>query len=332
MSLYNQDAKCQSFPPSIPLQSPTAGLEHGLEHEGLAGCQYRDYSSHYASHSQFYHPETQRRRHQHPDDFWYAHSHQSRLAGDHDQHQQQQPHPSSVGSVALHEEYGNRVGPGHHFSEGTRGLSRDDGCSMTNVDRDYPPVQETWQEFPYRRQPATDAPHSDPPPPPPPPTSSSPTTHTHCTAREEVSAIDLIKRSRGDKEEEMHSREERERGSEDPVAPVPPWMQHGAYPAAVVREEVGRMEGRGGKERDRERVGYEEVQEDAGRGGRVKEKGAVWEETPLVSEYESSFVAEVQKFLRRNVEMVNTLTEKNLTMEVVPTLHNLKSEESCELM
>ena len=48
--------------------------------------------------------------------------------------------------------------------------------------------------------------------------------------------------------------------------------------------------------------------------------------------YENSFVAEVRRFVQRNSEMFDIVTEEKLTTEVVPTLHNLKSEESCKLL
>lgn len=55
------------------------------------------------------------------------------------------------------------------------------------------------------------------------------------------------------------------------------------------------------------------------------------EEEEEVGQYESSFVAEVQKFVQRNSETFNIVTKEILTMETTPTLHNLKSEASCEL-
>ena len=60
----------------------------------------------------------------------------------------------------------------------------------------------------------------------------------------------------------------------------------------------------------------------------VEERG---EQALAVGGYENSFVGEVQKFVQRNSETFDIITEKELTVEPLPTLHNLKSEESCEL-
>ena len=54
------------------------------------------------------------------------------------------------------------------------------------------------------------------------------------------------------------------------------------------------------------------------------------EEEEGMREYEGSFVAEVRRFVHRHSVMFDIVTDERLAMETVPTLHNLKSEESCE--
>lgn len=180
----------------------------------------------------------------------------------------------------------------------------------------------------------------------------------HCTT-EKVSAVDLIRLSQADEEigktshREIPAEGNWQRRLVEPAHPIPPWLQQRVNdPAMCDSGRQGREEGGTQGEvrgppynaesaefaRTEETKKPEEIEEwvkvEVGR-ERVKERGELagehFGEDHAVSAYESSFVAEVQKFVQRNSEMFNIITEKELTMEVVPTLHNLKSKESCEL-
>ena len=176
-----------------------------------------------------------------------------------------------------------------------------------------------------------------------------------------MSAIDLIKSSRGEVEPHAPWKEEEEEeeikeggmmeGSHSThVAP------HGTHSADVsssvdklsqdVRsgpymEEVdqgtvtatGQVVSGADAQGHMERLGEEEVEEEAVQmreeGGWVEEREG-GEEGDAVTEYESSFAAEVHKFVQRNANIFNIIAEKAVSMETVPTLHNLKSDASCE--
>ena len=95
------------------------------------------------------------------------------------------------------------------------------------------------------------------------------------------------------------------------------------------REEEGEMEEwkDTGQERDKEWAGEAEVGEEE-RG--EEERGGGSEEAVTVSGYENSFVGEVWKFVQRQADLFNIITETNTPLQLEPTLHNLKSEAKCE--
>ena len=129
--------------------------------------------------------------------------------------------------------------------------------------------------------------------------------------------------------EEMEAEDTLQGGSVEPSHPLPPWLQHRDGDLGICDSGYqGREErGEGAREmtpRDKDLgAPREEDKTEAGLTG-----GG--EQLQDVLEYESSFVAEVQKFVQRNSDMFDIVTEKDLVMEATPTLHNLKSEESCE--
>lgn len=71
----------------------------------------------------------------------------------------------------------------------------------------------------------------------------------------------------------------------------------------------------------------DKLRNEAGIGGATGGGEQVQDESPVL-EYEASFMAKVQKFVQRNSDMFDIITEKDLVVEATPTLHNLKSEES----
>ena len=90
----------------------------------------------------------------------------------------------------------------------------------------------------------------------------------------------------------------------------------------LVKQDEG--EARGGVD-----IGKERVEET--RGQLLKHSTEEEEEEEEgMREYEGSFVAEVRRFVHRHSVMFDIVTDERLAMETVPTLHNLKSEESCE--
>ena len=147
-------------------------------------------------------------------------------------------------------------------------------------------------------------------------------------------------------------REEGEGGREiwprDPMKPAaPPWLQQrgsvddrgreereregeGRQPLLETVSEVSRREDTMKKcAKSEEGVKVELAREVSGEEVSCEEEEEV--EECAVVDYENSFVGEVQKFVQRNSKMFDIATEKDLTIEPLPTLHNLKSEESCEL-
>lgn len=155
------------------------------------------------------------------------------------------------------------------------------------------------------------------------------------SANERVSSVDLIKSSQTDTETSPQEREAEvslQRGSAEPTHPLPPWLQHReSDPGMCDRGYQGREEEGGSVGHQDKSAGVhreEEIEDDklgneVGMGGVT---GGGYESAVL--EYEASFVAEVQKFVQKNSDMFDIITEKDLVVEATPTLHNLKSEES----
>ena len=147
------------------------------------------------------------------------------------------------------------------------------------------------------------------------------------SATESVSAVDLIKGYRTDDgdetgtpelfEEESNPAEEREQSADS--KPPPPRLDG--------EERDGK---RGSKvtdvtaERGREvRAADEEKAEE-------KEKEEMEEEED--EKYEDSFVAEVRRFVQRTAETFDLVTKEELVSDRGLTLHNFRSEDSCELL
>ena len=146
---------------------------------------------------------------------------------------------------------------------------------------------------------------------------------------ESVSAVDLIKGYRTDDgdetgtpelfEEESKPAEEREQSADS--KPPPPWLD--------------------GEERDGERASQvTDVTAERGREVRAadeekkEEKAEEKEEMEEGEEekYEDSFVAEVRRFVQRTAETFDLVTKEELVSDRGPTLHNFRSEDSCELL
>ena len=116
-----------------------------------------------------------------------------------------------------------------------------------------------------------------------------------------MSAVDLIKGCQTDKGGETSAeqlKQPAEEGESQVMRPTPnpppPWLQEGERESSSVGEHTAVME----EEEDN---------------------------------YQDSFVAEVRRFVQRNSEMFDLVTKEEITMATTPTLHNLKSDASCEL-
>ena len=153
--------------------------------------------------------------------------------------------------------------------------------------------------------------------------------------------MDLIRSASGTGSREMESEGILQGGSVEPSHPLPPWLQHRDGDLGMcdrgyqgrgdsgegVREMAPHVKGLGVPREKETQDG--KFKTEVGRGELTGSKEQLEDEC-IVLEYEGSFVAEVQKFVQRHSEMFDTVTEKDLVMEITPTLHNLKSEESCE--
>lgn len=156
--------------------------------------------------------------------------------------------------------------------------------------------------------------------------------------------MDLIRSSQtasGTGSEEMEAEGTLQGGSVEPSHPLPPWLHHRDGDLEICDSGYQGREERGegaremtphdkdlGVPREKE-IADVKFKIEAGRGELTGGEEQLQDECTVL-EYESSFVAEVQKFVQRNSDMFDVITEKDLVMEVTPTLHNLKSEESCE--
>ena len=144
------------------------------------------------------------------------------------------------------------------------------------------------------------------------------------SATESVSAVDLIKGYRTDDgdetgtpelfEEESNPAEEREQSADS--KPPPPRLD--------------------GEERDGKR-GSKVTDVTAERGREVRaadeeKKEEKEEEEEEDEKYEDSFVAEVRRFVQRTAETFDLVTKEELVSDRGPTLHNFRSEDSCELL
>ena len=72
----------------------------------------------------------------------------------------------------------------------------------------------------------------------------------------------------------------------------------------------------------------EKYEDSTKREGEMREQTVDEEEEKEI--YEDSFVAEVRRFVQRTVETFDMVTKEELVMDAGPTLHNFRSEESCE--
>ena len=398
----------QPPPPPPPYSAPVPGTES--DNEASTDHHYHDHHyhgsrelelerDHYTVHSQYYHPERQRRSD------WG--SRDARLHSLRD-----------LPPFAAYHELASSYG------EEGREQRRERGAVWSSASGDsterYFPLQST--SIPHRVAPTPEDDHSHsfpmypPPPPPLPPhyhstashlypqssfysSSSSSTTSLPSSSHDnaprpmhhsadKVSAVDLIKSSRGEVEGYMYpttGREEEEGGAGeqggvglvssfdadicsvdrpscvdrgDPV----PYMEGmgmgpeewswdrgvGVVPYDVAGQvecvqEVKQKERREEEEREEEREEEEGEMEEWKVAGQERDKQWVGEakggegereggseEAMTVSGYENSFVAEVWKFVQRNADMFNIITETNTPLQLEPTLHNLKSEAKCE--
>ena len=79
---------------------------------------------------------------------------------------------------------------------------------------------------------------------------------------------------------------------------------------------------------DEEEEKKEKYEDTTKREGEMREQTVDEEEEE--EKYEDSFVAEVRRFVQRTVETFDMVTKEELVMDAGPTLHNFRSEESCE--